>query len=66
MCGYICIGFIDFMLKSKSLEYTNLFSPSDYEKNDKMILKYFKYNLIKFKCIVMFCSKYRKFKKTKT
>ena len=29
------------MLKRKSLlEYTNLFSP-DYEKNDKIILKYF-------------------------
>ena len=27
MCGYFCIGFIDFMLKSKSL--TNLFSPND-------------------------------------
>ena len=26
MCGYFCIGFIDFMLKGKSLlEYTNLF-----------------------------------------
>ena len=26
MCGYICIGFIDFMLKVKSvLEYTNFF-----------------------------------------
>ena len=42
MCRYFCIGFIDFMLKSKSLlEYTNLFSPNDYEKNDKIILKYF-------------------------
>ena len=41
MCGYFCIGFIDFMLKRKSLlEYTNLFSPNDYEVNDKMILKY--------------------------
>ena len=30
------------MLKGKSLlDYTNLFSPNDYEKNDKMILKYF-------------------------
>ena len=30
------------MLKGKSLlEYTNLFSPNDYEKNDKIILKYF-------------------------
>ena len=42
MCEYFCIGFIDFMLKSKSLlDYTNLFSPNDYQKNDKIILKYF-------------------------
>ena len=42
MCGYFCIGFIDFMLKGKSLlDYANLFSPNDYEKNDKIILKYF-------------------------
>ena len=42
MCGYFCIGFIDFMLKVKSLlEYANLFSPNDYENNDKIILKYF-------------------------
>ena len=42
MCGYFCIGFIDFMLKGKSLlDYTNLFSPNDYEKHDKIILKYF-------------------------
>ena len=34
MCGYFCIGFINFMLKSKSsLDYTNLFSRNDYEKN---------------------------------
>ena len=40
MRGYSCIGFIDFMLKVKSLlEYTNLFSTNDYEKNDKIILK---------------------------
>ena len=27
MCGYFCIGFIDFILKGKSLlDYTNLFS----------------------------------------
>ena len=39
---YFCIRFIDFMLKGKSLlDYTNLFSPNDYEKNDKIILKYF-------------------------
>ena len=42
MWGYYCIRFIDFMLKDKNLlEYTNLFSPNDYEKNDKTLLKYF-------------------------
>ena len=36
MCEYFCIGFIDFMLKDKILlECTHLFSPNDYEKNDK-------------------------------
>ena len=40
MFGYFCIGFIDFMLQCKNLlEYENLFSPNDYEKNDKIILK---------------------------
>ena len=40
MCGYFCSGFINFMLKGKSLlDYTSLFSPSEYEKN-KVILKY--------------------------
>ena len=39
MCEYICTGFIDFILKGKSLfDYTNLISPNDYEKNDKIIL----------------------------
>ena len=42
MCGYFCIGFTDFMLKGKSLlDYTHLFSPNEYKKNDKIILKYF-------------------------
>ena len=42
ICGYFCIGFTDFMLKDKSLQdYTNLFSPNEYEKNDNIILKYF-------------------------
>ena len=40
MCGCFCIGLIDFMLKGKSLlNYTNLFYPNKYEKNDKIILK---------------------------
>ena len=31
MCGYFCIGFIDFMLAVKKLtDYTNLFSPHDF------------------------------------
>ena len=42
MCWYSCIGFIDFMLKGKSLlDYTNSFPPNDHEKNDEIILKYF-------------------------
>ena len=42
MCGYFCIGFIYFMLKGQSLlGYTNLVSPNEYEKIDKIILKYF-------------------------
>ena len=42
MCGYFCIEFIDFMLKGESLlDYKNLFSSNGYEKNDKIILKYF-------------------------
>ena len=42
MCGYFCIGFLDVMLKSKILlDYTNLFCPNDYEKKNKVILKYF-------------------------
>ena len=43
MCGYFCIGFIDFMLADKKLtDFTNLFSPHDFEKNEKIILRYFK------------------------
>ena len=42
MHGYVCIGFIDFMLRSKSLlDYANLVSPNDYEKNNQIILKHF-------------------------
>ena len=55
MFGYFFIGVIDFMLNIKGLlEYTNLFSPNDYEKSDETILQYFQYNLNKLKCIVMF------------
>ena len=41
MCRYFSIGFIDFMLAGKVLnEYTNLFSPNNFKKNDYKILKY--------------------------
>ena len=50
MFGYFLIGLTDFMLKGKNLlDYTNLFSANEYEKNDKIILKYFQQNLIKLK-----------------
>ena len=43
MPGYFCIGFIDFMLAGKKLtDYTSLLSPHDFEKNDNIILSYFK------------------------
>ena len=43
MCGYFCIGFIDFMLPGKKLtDYTSLFSADDFKKNDNIILIYFK------------------------
>ena len=43
MCGYFCIGFIDFMFGGENLtDYTSLFSPYDFKKNDKIIIiKYF-------------------------
>ena len=48
---YFCIRFIDFTLKVKILlGYTDLFSPSEYEKNDKIIQKnieYLKKNFMK-------------------
>ena len=43
MRGYFCIGFIDFMLAGKKLtDFTNMFSPQDFQKNDDIILSYFK------------------------
>ena len=40
---FYCIAFIAYMLGGKTLlDYTNLFSPNDYKKNDKIIYKDFK------------------------
>ena len=41
-CGYFCTEFIDFTLKGRTLlDFTNVFSPDECEKNDKIILKHF-------------------------
>ena len=45
MCGHFCIGFINFVFKGKTLtEYTNLFSPNGFKRNDDTILNYFMNN----------------------
>ena len=46
MCSYFCIEFIDFMFAGKTLtEFTNLFSPNNFKKNDDIILNYFTNNV---------------------
>ena len=41
--GYFCIGFIDFVLAGKKLnDFTNMFCPNDFNKNDGIIFSYFK------------------------
>ena len=35
MCAFYCVAFVEYMLAGKTLlDYTNLFSPNDYENND--------------------------------
>ena len=42
MCGYFCIGFINFMFNGNSLtDYTTLLSQNNLKKYDDIILKYF-------------------------
>ena len=54
MCGYFCIGFIDFMLAGKILtEFTNLFSPNNFKKNDDIILNYFTDNVKKWMSVLL-------------
>ena len=46
VCGYFCIGFIDFMFDGNSLtDFTNLFSSNGFKKNDDIILNYLLTNL---------------------
>ena len=43
MRGYICILFVEFMLKSKTLtDFSSLFSPWDFKKNNEIISRYFR------------------------
>ena len=43
ICRYFCIEFINYMFKGKALlDYTNLFSPNDFKKNDQIIKRIFK------------------------
>ena len=43
MCGYFFIEFINYMLIGKKLlDYTNLFSPNYFKKNDRNIKRIFK------------------------
>ena len=61
---YFFIGLIDFILKGESLlDYTNLFSPNNYEKNDNTKIFSITKKMKKKYCII--CSKYRKFEKPK-
>ena len=48
MCEFYCMAFIEYMFAGKTLlDYTNLFSSIDYEKNDKIIYMYFKDKYVK-------------------
>ena len=43
MCGYFYIGFTDFMLAGKKLtDFTSMFFPYDFKKNDDIIMSCFK------------------------
>ena len=43
MSGCFCIGLIDFMLADKKLtDFTSMFSPYGFKRNDDIILSYFK------------------------
>ena len=54
MYGYFCIGFVDFLFVGKTLtEYTNLFSPNDFKKNDDIILR----TILKMKSYCLKCRK---------
>ena len=42
MFKFYCIAFVEYMITGKTLlDYSNIFSPNDYQKNDKIIYNYF-------------------------
>ena len=46
MCGYFCIGLIDFMLAGKTFtEFANIFWPNNFQRNDDITLNYFMTNI---------------------
>ena len=48
MCGFYCIALREYILAGKTLlDYTNLFSPNHYKKNENVIYKYFKEKYVK-------------------
>ena len=48
MCEFFCIAFIEYTIAGKTLSgYINFFSPNDYQKNDKIIYKYFEEKYVK-------------------
>ena len=53
MCGYFCIGFIDFMRAGKTLtKFTNLFSSNNFKKDYDVILNYFISNILKWMILI--------------
>ena len=62
MCGYFCIGFINFMHKDKRLtEYTNLFSTNDFKRNDNTTLHYlWAIHIYKMESYCLKCEKHTK------
>ena len=49
MCGYFCIGLIDFVFADIIfIDYTSFFSPYNFKNNDNIILSYFKNDLMKY------------------
>ena len=37
MCGYFCIGFIDFMLNNERADFANLFSLNSFKKSNEIV-----------------------------